>query len=148
MKVLTFCLIILSKLLAAQLLTVNNLENLTQSPLHHLDRKLADHFSLKRNPALEDEDNRVYSNDHPNENFRVLTVFINAKNCPALSLVTHNEAEINHFQTDLIKEGFMVSEYRDHHGELFKKFVRDRFSVIIKKTDAPVPAHQVVWMCR
>lgn len=137
------------KLLTAQLLTVNNLQHLATSPIQHLDKKLAEHFEMKRNPDMEDKNNRVYStDDQHHKDFKVLTVFTEAKNCLALSIVTHDHADVHSFHTDLLKEGFALSKHKDHEGNILKKFIRNNFVVIIKSLDNKTPPHQILWMCR
>lgn len=149
MKITILLLVIFSEILTAQLLTVNNLQHLAASPLHNLDTKLAEHFDLKRNPEMEDENNRVYSNHNlPSNDFKVLTIFTDAKDCNALSLVTHNPTEIHNFQRDLMKEGFTISEHRDKKETIRKRFTKENVIVIIKNQVSDTPAHQIIWMCR
>lgn len=137
------------KILTAQLLTVNNLRHLTSGSLQNLDTKLAEHFDLERNTDMEDPGNRVYANANRNTgHFKVLTVFTNARNCMALSLVTQDEAEVHRFHQDLLKEGFVMGEYRDSQGNSGRNYIKEQMLVTIKGTATDIPAHQVIWRCR
>ncbi|GEN75404.1 hypothetical protein [Chryseobacterium hagamense] len=149
MKALLLLLIACGNLLTAQLLTVNNLRNSTSGPLRNLDARLKAHFNLERNPDMEDPGNRVYAaSDRDVSHFKVLTVFTDARNCLALSLVTHDKEEIEPFHNDLLKEGFMLEKYRDLQGNPGINYIREQIIVTIKNINAGVPAHQVIWRCR
>lgn len=149
MKILIFIFLVSCQLLSAQLLTVNNLQHIATSPLQHLDKKLSEHFEMNRNPEIEDLNNRVYSTDNQlDKSFKVMTVFTEAKNCFALSVIVHDQADVHNFHTDLIKEGFAVNKHKDPEGNILKKFTRNNFVVIIKNPDHKTPAHQILWMCQ
>lgn len=149
MKILVLFLVLCGKLLTAQLLTVNNLRHLTKGPLQNLDTKLAEHFDLERNADMEDSSNRVYATANRDiSHFKVLTVFTNARNCMAFSLVTHDEAEVRRFHQDLLKEGFAVGEYKDSQGNYGRNYTKEQILVTIKGTVTDIPAHQVIWRCR
>ncbi|MDQ1161488.1 hypothetical protein QE422_001856 [Chryseobacterium sp. SORGH_AS 447] len=149
MKIVLLFFMVFGKILTAQLLTVNNLRHLTSGSLQNLDTKLAEHFDLERNREMEDPNNRVYATENKTlSHFKVLTVFTNARNCMALSLVTHDRAEVYHFHEDLLKEGFIISDYQDQQGNSGKKYIREDIIVTIKNTGTDIPAHQVVWRCR
>lgn len=149
MKALLFFLITCGNLLTAQLLTVNNLRHLTSGSLQNMDTKLAAHFNLERNPDLEDPGNRVYAaTDGDGSHFKVLTVFTDARNCLALSLVTHDKEEIKQFHEDLLKEGFVMGGYRDRQGNSGAHYIKEQFLVTVKSINTGVPAHQMIWRCR
>lgn len=144
-----FFLLAFSNILSAQLLTVNNLQHLTTGSINHLDAKLTEHFGLERYEEMEDANNRVYSNDDPyTNNFKVLTVFIDAKNCFALSVVTHDQAEVKNFHHDLLKEGFEIRNHKDREGKPVKVYSKQNFIVSIKEPDNKTPVHQIVWRCQ
>ncbi len=149
MKTLLLFFIICGKILTAQLLTVNNLKHLTSGSLQNLDTKLAEHFDLERNKDMEDPGNRVYATVNRDvSHFKVLTVFTNVRNCLAISLVTHDEAEVHRFHQDLLKEGFATGEYKDSQGNSGRNYIKEQILVTIKGTVTDIPAHQVIWRCR
>ncbi|KAA0129395.1 hypothetical protein FY557_05715 [Chryseobacterium sp. SN22] len=149
MKTLLLFFMVCGKILTAQLLTVNNLRHLTSGSLQNLDTKLAEHFNLERNKDMEDPDNRVYAvADREVSRFKVLTVFINARNCLAISLVTHDQEEVYRFHQDLLKEGFAMREYKDSYGNSGKNYTKEQIIVTIKDTVTDIPAQQIIWRCR
>lgn len=149
MKTLLLFFMVCGKLLTAQLLTVNNLRHLTSGSLQNLDTKLAGHFNLERNPDMEDPGNRVYAAaDLAASHFKVLTVFTDARDCLALSLITHDPEEIRLFHEDLLKEGFVTGEYKDRQGNPGRNYIKEQVLVTIKRIDAGIPAHQMIWRCR
>ncbi|WP_294303127.1 hypothetical protein [uncultured Chryseobacterium sp.] len=98
---------------------------------------------------MEDSGNRVYATVNRDiSHFKVLTVFTNARNCMAFSLVTHDEAEVHRFHQDLLKEGFAVGEYKDSQGNYGRNYTKEQILVTIKGTVTDIPAHQVIWRCR
>lgn len=149
MKSLLLILIMTSSVVSAQLLTVNNLQNISASTPEQMDAKLGGHFDLMRMKEHDEKDIRVYTNNqHQSPEFMVVTVFLKDKNCHVLSVVSHHKKQIETLREELIKNGFTSEKIIKDESFFATVYQQQQISVIIKEPDVETPAHQIVWMCK
>lgn len=116
-----------------------------------LDYLMVTQHKFRRLRDIEDEKQKVYTNDSDkHDQLVVVTVIKDIKGCAnILSIVNSSEADVNKLKKDLSLEGFKYQGKKNMSEEIIvSQFIKEKVAVSITDTRTSTGAFQVLLMCR
>jgi hypothetical protein len=151
MKYLILVFTLLFNCSTAQVLNAVHIHQIGQYKFDDLDDLMVNKHQFKRIKDVEDNNQRVYTNDSEQlDQLLVITVIRDLKGCTnVLSIVDKSAANVFRLKNDLPKEGFEYLGKKKMSEELIvSQFIKGKVSVLISDTVTSTGAYQILLMCR
>lgn len=151
MKFFIFCFLLFFSLLPAQDLSANHISEIAYYDLDHLDKAMIQVYGFKRVQDIEDDNQRVYTNDsHKIGELIVITVIKKAGSCSnILSIVNASSDSVLKIRQDLPKIGYLYKGKQKLSADIFfSLFVKDKLTVAITDQVTHTGAYQILVTCK
>ena len=135
----------------SQSLNAVQIQEISNYSFVDLDRLMVTKYKFSRMHDLEDDQQKIYSNDSDQaDKFLVITVIKEINACAnILSIVNSSEAEINKLKEDLPSEGFVYRGKKKMTEDIMvSQFVKEKITISITDSRTSTGAYQILWMCK
>lgn len=135
----------------SQSLNAVQIQEISNYSFVDLDRLMVTKYKFSRMHDLEDDQQKIYSNDSDQaDQFLVITVIKEINACAnILSIVNSSEADISKLKEDLPSEGFVYRGKKKMTEDIMvSQFVKEKITISITDSRTSTGAYQILWMCK
>jgi len=135
----------------SQSLNAVQIQEISNYSFVDLDRLMVTKYKFSRMHDLEDDQQKIYSNDSDQaDKFLVITVIKEINACAnILSIVNSSEADISKLKEDLPSEGFVYRGKKKMTEDIMvSQFVKEKITISITDSRTSTGAYQILWMCK
>ena len=151
MKYLLLIFMLMCSSITAQILNVAQIHQIGLHTFDDLDNLMVNQHKFKRVEDVEDDNQRVYTNDSDQlDQLLVVTVIRDSKGCAnVLSIVDRSGENVFKLKNDLPQEGFEYIGKKKMSEELIvSQFKNGKVHILISDTITSAGAYQILLMCR
>lgn len=151
MKFLFMIFMLMCTCTTAQRLNVRQIHQIGLHTFDELDKLMVNQHKFKRVEDVEDDNQRVYTNDSDQlDQLLVVTVIRDLKGCAnVLSIVDKSAANVFQLKKDLPQEGFVYMGKKKMSEELIvSQFQNGKVHILLSDTITSAGAYQILLMCR
>jgi hypothetical protein len=135
----------------SQILNADQIQKISKVEFEHLDHLIVNEYLFKRMPDIEDENQRVYTNDsNMLDELIVITAIKNPKGCGnILSIVDRSSENVLKLREQLPLEGFVYRGKKRMSDEiLVSQFAKEKITISMTDDVTSTGAHQIILVCK
>lgn len=151
MKYLVLIFALIFNLTYSQVLSAVHIEKISKIEFEDLDQLMLNEYLFKRMPDVEDENQRVYTNDTDMlEEMIVITVIKNLKGCGnILTIVDRSAVNVLKFREQLPFIGFAYRGKKKMSDEIaVSQFTKEKTTISVTDDVTSTGAHQIIVVCK